>query len=161
MLSVHICLVVTVILEWFLAWLLCCSCISFTLPRHWWSIFWYHISSSLLDDIPTLEATEAIATICSKGFWLQTSQAIVTGFLPSRFLPSFRDGTPWPENVVACCNGELGSSCKLLSKCICLFWYDCCVILGVFFFSLDQDMPICMFLRCSGCASFRVRFGCV
>jgi hypothetical protein len=85
----------------------------------------------------------------------------VTNFHQSGFLPSFRDGTPWPENVVACwfvCTGELGSSCKLLSNCMCFLVLLLC---NPRFFPLDQDMPICMFRRCSGCVSFRVRFGCV
>ena len=49
------------------------SQISLTLSRHWWSLFWNYISSPLPHDLRTSEATEAIARICSKSFWLQNS----------------------------------------------------------------------------------------
>jgi hypothetical protein len=129
MLNVHSCLVLfTVIPEWYLVSLLFCSFISFTLPRHWRSILRYHISPSLLDDISTSEATEAISAICSKGFRLQASQAIVTNFYPAGFylvLGTEQRGPKmlWP---VDSCTGELGSSCKLLSICMCfLVWLLC------------------------------------
>ena len=55
-----------------------CPCTSFTLRRHRWSVLRDNIPSSFPNDIPTLEATEAIAAIQPKSLRLQTPQEVMT-----------------------------------------------------------------------------------
>ena len=55
-----------------------CPCTSFTLRRHRWSVLRDDIPSSFPDDIPTLEAAEAVTAIHPKSLRLQTSQEVMT-----------------------------------------------------------------------------------
>lgn len=49
--------------------------------RHWWSLFWDHISTPVPDDIRAPEATEGISKLRSKSIWVQDPQAIVVAKL--------------------------------------------------------------------------------